>query len=317
MYNILVVDHSEYKKSISQIFRDAGYQVEISESAFEAMSKLKAFDFNLIVSEVELPGDNAFDLYNYINTHYPYIPTIMITGRVLDTFIEQIFEEGIGNVLPKPVKPDELLNLAEKLITKKNIFGLRNHMGMLTEMKKIRLNASKQIQKAVEIITQQIEQWGFPITSKMILNLVLHEMIINAVYHSHGFTKEKEERVPVTLPPDQFVDIFFGKNEQAYGISITDYRGKLSKTKIVDSIRRTVQQEKLITAAAEAGEDISNQISETGRGIDLLRKLWSEYYFIIKKDERTEIILIYDTTFSQDQEEHSSLKIIEDLNVGE
>jgi CheY-like chemotaxis protein len=313
MYNILIVDFSSYKETIAKIFSDEGYLVEIAESAFEAMSKLKAFDFDLIVSEVELPGDNAFDLYNYLNKNYPYIPAIMTTDKDMEAFFDQIFQEGIGNVLLKPVKRGELLSLAEKLITKKNIFGLKNHIKDIDEIKRIRINASKQIQKAVDLILDNIAKWGFEIESKMILNLVLNEMIINAIYHSHGFTKEKEERKPIQLHDDLFVEIFFGKSKSAYGISINDYNGKLSKARILESINSAVRQNQLILEAYETGEDISDQVSETGRGIDLLRKLISEYYFIIKKDVRTEIILIFDTAVSGEKRDYSSLKIIEDL----
>ena len=44
------------------------------DSAFDAISKLKAYDFDLIVSEVEFPGDNAFDLYEYMKKIIPIFP---------------------------------------------------------------------------------------------------------------------------------------------------------------------------------------------------------------------------------------------------
>ena len=56
MYSVLIVDVSTYKDSVADLFRDFGYNVEVCESAFDAMSKLKAFDFDLIVSEVDLAG---------------------------------------------------------------------------------------------------------------------------------------------------------------------------------------------------------------------------------------------------------------------
>ena len=74
MYNILVVDFSIYKNSITNSFDKEKYIIHISDSAFDAMSKLKAYDFDLVISEVELPGDNAFDLYNYIKKNYPLVP---------------------------------------------------------------------------------------------------------------------------------------------------------------------------------------------------------------------------------------------------
>lgn len=313
MNKILIVDFSSHKDSIVKIFTEAGYSVEACESAYDAMALLKANDFDLIVSEVELPGDNAFDLYNYISRYYPYVPAIMTTDKDIDLFFDKIFQEGIGNVLVKPVQGMELLNLAEKLISKDGIFGIQNYIQPTDgEIKKIRITASDQIRKAVETVLHEIEKWDFTIKNKSALNLILNEMIINAVYHSHGYTKEKEQRAPVKLRENEFVDVFFARTDSRYGISITDYRGKLSKMRILDSINRAIEQNQLILRAAETGEEISDLVSETGRGIDLVRKLSAEYCFVIKKDVRTEIILLFDSEPSLGRRSNSSLKIIED-----
>ncbi|MCP4132289.1 MAG: response regulator [bacterium] len=312
MHKVLLIDLSIYKNSLLKTFTESGYDVVVSESAFDAMAKLKTYDFDLVVSEVELPGDNAFDLYNYIHQNYPYIPTIMTTEKNIDNLFEKIFQEGIGNVLCKPINKDELLNLAEKIITKKNIFGLHNYMENITATKKIRITSSKQINKAIRALIKEIKNWGFAMESDMTLSLVLNEMTINAIYHSHGYTKEKEARVPVQLPEGHYVDIFFCRNQFGYGIAIDDYNGKLSKDKILNSINSVIEQNNLIEKAAETGEDISAFISDTGRGIDLVRKLAMEYYFIVHKDVRTEIILVFNNDFSDDSIHYSSLKIIED-----
>lgn len=311
MNRILIVDDSPYKDELAGIFTEAGYEVEACETAFDAMAKLKAYDFNLIVSEVELPGDNAFDLYNYLSTYYPYIPAIMTTAKDIDDFFDRIFQEGIGNVLGKPASRNELLNLARRLITKQNIYGLQNYIDAAGgEIKKIRINSSKQIRSATNMALNYIENWGFAIGNKAVLNLILHEMIINAVYHSHGYTREKEMRIPVTLGENEYVDLFFAYGANGYGIAITDYKGKLSKIKILDSINKAIEQSQLILRAAETGEDISEMVSETGRGIDLVRKLSAEYYFIIKKDVRTEIILLFGRDPATGNA--SSLRIIEE-----
>ncbi|OHD63110.1 MAG: hypothetical protein A2176_08395 [Spirochaetes bacterium RBG_13_51_14] len=313
MFKVLIVDFSMLKDSIVKMFKDSGYAVELCESAYDAIHKLNAADFDLIVSDVELPGDNAFDLYNYITRTYPYIPTIMTTEKNIDTFFDIIFREEIGNVLCKPFKKDEIINLAEKLITKKNIFGLDNYIGDIIEMKKIRITSSMQIKKAIALIINEIQGWGFTIKNLITLRLILNEMAINAVYHSHGFSKEKKNRKAVQLGDGEYVDIFFGHSNDKYGIAIDDYKGKLSKRIILDSIKKVVEQNLLLDKASESEEDVTEYISETGRGLDLVRKLAGEYYFIIKENVRTEIIIIFDTIFDNDKTAtHSSLKIIED-----
>jgi CheY-like chemotaxis protein len=314
MYRVLIVDFSAFKNDMVALFEEGGYKVNLCESAFDAMKKLNADDYDLVVSEVELPGDNAFDLYNYISATYPYIPAIMTTDKDIDTFFDMIFEKGIGNVLCKPIKKDEILNLAEKLITKNNIFGIHNYVPDTIETKKIRINSSRQIKNAISAITDQIQEWGFVIENKMTLNLILNEMAINAIYHSHGLSNEKKDRVAVRLGEGKYVDLFFAHSKDRYGIAIDDYNGILTKMKILDSINRVIEQSELLEQASESDIDVGEFISETGRGIDLVRKLAGEYYFIVQKNVRTEIIILFDSLISLDSvPAHTSLKIIEDL----
>ena len=157
----------------------------------------------------------------------------------------------------------------------------------------MKVKKSAQINRAIELIIEQITQWNFNIPSRATLGLMLNEMVINAVYHSHGLTLEKLDRIPVKLPDDKFVDIQFCYNDDSFAISITDSNGNLSKDKILESINNVIKQNMLIEESYTTGEDISEFISESGRGLDLVRKLSGEYYFIIKKNFRTEIILIF------------------------
>ncbi|MBN1531154.1 MAG: response regulator [Spirochaetes bacterium] len=313
MRSILIVDFSVYREGMVKMFQDLGYRTDHCESAYDAMAKLKSFDYDLVVSEVELPGDNAFDLYNYIRANYPFLPTIMTTDKRIDTFFDRIFKEGIGNVLCKPIRREVIVTLADKLITRNNIFGLANYLQGLKETKRVRITKSRQIQGAIGKILEEIERWGLPVVNRMSLSLMLNELAINAVYHSHGFTREKEDRLPVELREGESVDIFFARSDTQYAFSINDYKGMLTTERILASINGVLEQEQIINQAAETGEDVTDFVSETGRGIDLVRKLAGDYYFIIKKDVRTEIILIFDITpLRDDVGRYSSLRIIED-----
>lgn len=308
MNTILLVDHTDYKYEL-QKYLVPNYSVVTAESAYDAITTLNMHDIDLVISQVELPGDNAFDLYNYLQKHYTYIPAIMITDKEIDTFFDKIFMQGIGNVLKIPVNMNEFTALVDKIITRKNIFGLDNYVSNIINNNTIRITASKQIPSAVDSILATIQSWGFTIKNRSILYLILNEMIINAVYHSHGYTQEKEMRIPIELHDGQYVDVAFCHNSTTYAIAITDYQGTLTRGKILQSIHKAIEQEQLILKAAETGEDISDKISETGRGIDLMRKLASEFYFVIQPNKRTEIILLFE---SDSGKKSSSLKIIED-----
>gem|GEM_PF-209353 len=314
MYNILIADISEYKNTLEDILGKNGYNVVLCDSAFSTISKIKAYDFDLIISEVELPGDNAFQLYEYMRENYPAIPMIMITDKNIDLFFNKIFKQGIGNVLQKPINTKDILNLIQKLITKKNIFGLNNYLENIIETKRLKIKKSNQINRAIGLIIDQIESWNFKISGQSTLRLILNEIIINAVYHAHGFTNEKLNRVPVELPDDKFVDIHFCYTDDTYAISIIDSNGILTKTRILESINNMIKQNLLIKESSITGKDINESVSETGRGLDIVRRLSADYYFIMKKNYRTEIILIFKNSDEPSNGEKTSLKIIEDLD---
>jgi len=311
MKKILIVDSTPYINELSELLNKNSYTTVLTDTALDAIAMLKSENFDLIISEVTLPGDNSFELYFYLNKNYPYLPVIMITDKELDGFFEEIFEKGIGNVINKPVNESELINLADKLTDKSNIFGLDKYLTGIIEIKKMRITSSSQIQKSINIILDYMKKRNFMIDNIMMLNLILNELIINAVYHSFGFTREKEERKAIILPDGKFVEIDFAFSESSLGISITDFNGTLTKNKILESMYKVVFQKKIIDKAVASGQDISSVISETGRGIELVRQLVSEYYFVINRQIRTDIILIFNSQHEFDTKKLTSLKIIE------
>ena len=313
MNKILIVDSTPYKNELKSFFLAEGYKVDISETAFDAIAMLSSEDYSLVVSEVDLPGDNSFEFYYYLKKNIPFMPVIMLTTKNIDNLMEKIFREGIGNVLTKPINKEELASLSQKIISKKNLFGLENYITNIKSLKKIKITSSSQILPAIKAIIDQIASWKFPIDNVLTLNLILNEMIINAVYHSYGYTEEKLKRIPVKLKEGQMVDITFGFSNTKLGISITDYNGTLSKDKILHNFFATISQKKLILEAFENGDDITDKISETGRGLDLVRQIADEYFFVIQKNKRTDVNLLFSKGHKSEENKNAPLKIIEIL----
>jgi len=306
---IMIVDPSEYAATIAQLLE--GYKLDFFQTAYDAILALNSNRYDLVISEVTLPGDNSFELYYYIHKNLPYLPVIMITEDDIDSLFHEILQNGIGNVLNKPVQPKEFGNLVNKLLGLSPVFGLKNYINNMTEHKKIRLTNSEQINPTIRKMTNIITEWGFNIQNMMMMHLILNEIIINSLYHAHGFTKQKLKRLPVTLSEGDFVDIHFGYNSDEYALSVTDYKGTLSSQIILSSIYNVINQRRIIEEAAVTGDVSSLQLSESGRGIELVRKLAKEYYFIIEKGKRTETILMFDSTHEYEQESSAAIKIIE------
>lgn len=309
MKKILIVDPTDYVHELKAIIHDT--EIDCCSTAFDAISNLNMKAYDLVISEVDLPGDNSFEFYYYLDKNLPYMPVIMTTNRDIDNYFDEIFKNGIGNVLYKPIDKQELTGLISKLLREAPIFGLKNYLPDIIEHKRIRILSSTQINSAISKITSYIQKWGFEIENMMMINLILNEIIINAVYHAHGFTQEKLARKKITLPEDKYVDIFFAHNGREYAICVRDYMGTLSSKRILESINSVIEQRKTIEKAMEEGNFDNFDLAESGRGIELVRKLAKEYYFIIQKNVRTETILKFDSIHTFESNPVTSLKIIE------
>lgn len=108
---IFAVDDS---KLIVQMVKDhlekAGYQVETALSGEEAWAKLHAFQPDLIITDIAMPGMDGFELTRRVRQDpaLARVPIMMLTSK---TQIEEKvagFEAGADDYLTKPFEPAEL-----------------------------------------------------------------------------------------------------------------------------------------------------------------------------------------------------------------
>lgn len=312
MFSILILDTDEILSQAEiNILNKHGHAAFVCTTWAEAKSALDKQPIDLIIIDTNVEGikGRGFEYLEKLRIEYPHLPYIMTTEENVDNMISLLIKYRMGNVLLKPVPADEFINLAEKLITKKGIFGLHNYIHDIQDMKRIKILRSDQIRPAIDKVIQFMQEWDFKSIDAMTLRLLLQETLTNAVYHSHDHTQEKLERTHIVLEDGKFVELVFGHSENQFAVGITDFNGKLSQAAILDSIFKITEQERKLRESIENGGEFV-EISDHGRGIDLLRKLAGQYYFNIKKGEATEVLIMFDERHIKDHE-LSSLKIIE------
>lgn len=85
-YKILLVDDSITTRTLEKnILTKAGYEIEIATNPLEAFEKMETMQFDLIISDVEMPEMNGFEFLEKIKTDEKYsdIPVIMVSS-ILD-----------------------------------------------------------------------------------------------------------------------------------------------------------------------------------------------------------------------------------------
>ena len=112
--NVMVVDDSlTVRKITSRLLAREGYQVLLAKDGVDALEQLLDVTPDVILSDVEMPRMDGFDLVRNIRAdeRLSALPIIMITSRTADKHRNHAIELGANHYLGKPYDEDELLRL--------------------------------------------------------------------------------------------------------------------------------------------------------------------------------------------------------------
>ena len=121
---ILVVDDEKEVRTL--LFRAltqmGGFRVALAESAEEALQKIEKEDFDLVLTDVRLPGMDGLQLVSEIVRSRPAIMTIVLTGHAtIDSALEAM-KRGASDYLRKPVDLEEMVIRLRKALEERSRF---------------------------------------------------------------------------------------------------------------------------------------------------------------------------------------------------
>ncbi|GMT48681.1 MAG: hypothetical protein IEMM0008_0220 [bacterium] len=291
-HTILVVDDSiVIRKMVTHILDEQNYNYIQADDGSKAVELLQKEKIDFVITDINMPQLGGFALIKKLNELKLGIPYIMITDADINKYLKLAIDHNVGNILSKPIEKTELQSTVHKLLYPETLFGLKNDQ-VDTSLKKIEVDRSDQCEQAVLEIVNTAEKAGLEKDFIPSLRLILSELAINALYHPHGFTDKKIERVSVQLKDGDKVVLEYGHNDLKFGVSITDYEGKLTKSTILTTFKNFIDNNEKMIKAIEEGKDPVEFVSEKGRGLQLAREMANEYYFNIKSNEITQIIIL-------------------------
>ncbi len=109
MEKILVVDDERnILLLLNKFLKQEGFHVETARSFDEAISRL-ADSFDLVITDMRLPGRSGLDLLRWIKERRPELPVIVITAYGSIENAVEAMKIGATNYLTKPIEHDEML----------------------------------------------------------------------------------------------------------------------------------------------------------------------------------------------------------------
>ncbi len=145
---LLVDDDKTVQRLLTRYLVDAGYSCHVADDVISAKKLLASNSFDLLLSDLKMPGDSGLDLIKYAKENYPEIGRIMITAFGSPEVAGEIMEVGVYGYIIKPVNKNTVL------ITMEN--ALR-HMRLDKHRQAFKKEISEKLYRELEIPVQGIE----------------------------------------------------------------------------------------------------------------------------------------------------------------
>ncbi len=115
---VLIVDDSRtIRQQVGFTLTKEGFSVLEAEDGDEALAKLKGTQVSLVISDVNMPKMNGFELVEAIRKleGYKFVPIIMLTTESGGEMVGRGKQAGASGWLVKPFNPEQLVTAVKKL----------------------------------------------------------------------------------------------------------------------------------------------------------------------------------------------------------
>ncbi|MCM0083712.1 sigma-54 dependent transcriptional regulator [Geomonas sp. Red32] len=107
---IMLVDNEEgLCRMMEAVLCDNGYAVTAYTRSFEAAETFQPGQWDLVVTDIKMPGMDGLELLQKVKQKDPTIPVIMVTAYATVEMSIQALRKGAYDMLTKPFEPEELL----------------------------------------------------------------------------------------------------------------------------------------------------------------------------------------------------------------
>ena len=113
---LIVDDDANTLASLARAFRLSGYEATVCDSAAGALELVKSRRFDLILSDVVMPGQDGLSLLEDLKKQGVGAPVVMISGQANVEMAVRATRLGAVDFLEKPLSTDKLLLTVENVL---------------------------------------------------------------------------------------------------------------------------------------------------------------------------------------------------------
>jgi DNA-binding NtrC family response regulator len=118
---LLVEDEAPLREAVAEQLADRGFAVQQVDSGEAALARLAEFAFDIIVTDLRLPGIDGSDVVEAAVARYPDIIAIVVTGYGTVKDAVEAIKRGASDFVNKPFQIDELLHALESALEQRRL----------------------------------------------------------------------------------------------------------------------------------------------------------------------------------------------------
>ena len=232
MAHLLLVDDEESLRSVvAERLTDQGFDVVQAPDGESALKALDGFAFDVIVSDLRLPGVDGRQVIDAALSRYPGIVAIVVTGYGTVKDAVDIIKRGAADFISKPFQFDELMHVLTNALEQKRLksenaylhqqlderFGLGSMVGKSAAMRALFLLIETVAPTPATILIS-----GETGTGK--------EMVARAIHQTSPRQRERFVAINVSAIPETLLDAeLFGHARGAFTGAVAVRQGRLEQ----------------------------------------------------------------------------------------
>src|SRR6476661_6474455 len=118
---LLVEDEAPLRQAVAEQLADRGYKVQQAESGELALAKLADFAFDIIITDLRLPGVDGSAVVEAAVARYPHIIAIVVTGYGTVKDAVEAIKRGASDFVNKPFQIDELVHVLDSALEQRRL----------------------------------------------------------------------------------------------------------------------------------------------------------------------------------------------------
>jgi DNA-binding NtrC family response regulator len=118
---LFVDDEAALRALMAERLRDRGYEVVEAENGKKALDMLEQFAFDIVITDLRMPGIDGGRVIEAAVARYPGIVGIVITGYGTVKDAVDAIKRGAANYLSKPFQFDELMHVLDQALEQRRL----------------------------------------------------------------------------------------------------------------------------------------------------------------------------------------------------